>query len=202
MRESSGVEEREALIAAIDRHEVALRRSALRLHGNPLLDSGITMQQFRLLMLLSVTDRVTQNDIATELGVALTTVTGLVDRLAKRGLVSRVADENDRRVRRATLSPEGRELIERILEAGSRADTGCWRRSTWTRCAASSSGCARCRRHSSASTPLRHKRTYGRSGRPEIDHECAYGGRSRVRRLLRERPSASCRIPRRSPAAR
>lgn len=113
----SGVE-REKLIEAIDQHEHALRRAALRLGPNPLLDSGLTMQQLRLLLLLAITGGSAHRDIAAELGIGLATLTGLVDRLARRGLVERTIDDRDRRVRRATLSDTGRKLVESIVSSG------------------------------------------------------------------------------------
>jgi hypothetical protein len=50
-------EEREALLAAIESHEAALRRSIAR-HGlKSMFDSGLTMQQLRVLILLSTEAR-------------------------------------------------------------------------------------------------------------------------------------------------
>ena len=41
------------------------------------------------------------------------TMTGLVDRVAKRDLVTRGVDKNDRHVSRVTLTEQGTELVER-----------------------------------------------------------------------------------------
>lgn len=111
-------EERSALIAAIGRYELTLRRKALSCTPNPLLESGLTIQQLRVLMLLDLDNGAAQHDIAEKLGIGLATVTGLVDRLERRGLVIRVPDASDRRVRRAVLSPAGRELVDRIVLVG------------------------------------------------------------------------------------
>jgi DNA-binding MarR family transcriptional regulator len=43
-----------------------------------------------------------------------TNITGLVDRVAKRDLVTRSADPSDRRVSQVTLTKQGRELVERF----------------------------------------------------------------------------------------
>ncbi len=114
-------DERAALLDEIDSHEAVLRRSLTRGGPNPLLDSGLTMQQLRVLVLLSVDGPLPQGDLAQALGVGLATVTGLVDRLVGRGLVERTENPGDRRVRRAALSPEGKELMERIVMAGQEA---------------------------------------------------------------------------------
>jgi DNA-binding MarR family transcriptional regulator len=53
------------------------------------------------------------------MGVSLATVTGIVDRLAAQGLVSRREDPSDRRVRLLELTAEGRELVGGVMDAGS-----------------------------------------------------------------------------------
>jgi DNA-binding MarR family transcriptional regulator len=110
-------DERAALIAAIESHEAALRRSVIG-GPNPLFDSGLTMQQLRVLVLLGADGPLPQGDLAHALGVGLATVTGLVDRLVARGLVERTEDPMDRRVRRAALSSAGAALLDQIQTAG------------------------------------------------------------------------------------
>lgn len=53
-------------------------------------------------------------DLAALLKCDKTNITGLVDRVAKRDLVTRSADQNDRRVSQVTLTEHGRELVERF----------------------------------------------------------------------------------------
>ncbi|MHA6793393.1 MarR family winged helix-turn-helix transcriptional regulator [Pseudonocardia bannensis] len=110
--------ERDTLLAAIESHEVVLRRSLTRFGPNPVLDSGLTMQQLRVLMLLSTDGPLAQGDLAQGLHVGLATVTGLIDRLVARGLVERTEDPRDRRIRLARLAPDGVDLIDRIATAG------------------------------------------------------------------------------------
>src|SRR5262249_51771822 len=47
--------------------------------------------------------------------VSRANITGLVDSLEQRGLVSRIPDENDRRVRLASITPAGKQLLEEYL---------------------------------------------------------------------------------------
>lgn len=117
MDPQSAVDDRASLMAAIVAHEAVLRRRVTR-GPNPLFDSGLTMQQLRVLVVLAVDGPLPQGDLAHALGVGLATVTGLVDRLLARGLVERTEDPRDRRVRHAALSPEGTALLERIETAG------------------------------------------------------------------------------------
>ncbi|HET9255134.1 MAG TPA: MarR family transcriptional regulator [Pseudonocardiaceae bacterium] len=110
--------ERDGLISAIEAHESLWRRGLTRLGPNPMFDSGLTMQQYRALVLLSADGPLPQGELAQALGVGLATVTGLVDRLVARGLVERTEDPHDRRVRRAGLSSAGIAFLEQITNAG------------------------------------------------------------------------------------
>lgn len=56
------------------------------------------------------------HDLATELGCDNSNVTGLVDRLAARGLVDRQPSPDDRRVRHIVLTAAGRRTRNRLLE--------------------------------------------------------------------------------------
>ena len=57
-------------------------------------------------------------DLAGELEMTPRNITGLVDNLERDGLVERVPDAQDRRSLRASLTPAGRERIERIWKEG------------------------------------------------------------------------------------
>ncbi|MCX6466133.1 MAG: MarR family transcriptional regulator [Pseudonocardiales bacterium] len=110
--------DRDALLAAVDAHDAVLRRALARSGPHPLFDSGLTMQQFRVLLLLEADGPLPHGDLAQALGVGLATVTGLVDRLEGRDLVHRSEDPTDRRVRLVDLSAEGAALLERVGTAG------------------------------------------------------------------------------------
>ena len=70
------------------------------------------MIQTRLLGVLR--DRTpTMNELATLLGLDKSSVTGLVDRAERRGLVTRVASSADRRCRARQLTDAGRSLVVR-----------------------------------------------------------------------------------------
>jgi DNA-binding MarR family transcriptional regulator len=56
----------------------------------------------------------TAGQIGRELSVGVSTVTGLVDRLAEQGLVSRGEDPHDRRATRVVPTDDGRALVERL----------------------------------------------------------------------------------------
>lgn len=115
--------ERATLQAAVQAHEAELRRHIVRSGADPLFDSGLTMQQLRVLLVLGTEGPLPQGELAHALGVGLATVTGLVDRLVGRGLVDRTEDAQDRRVRRAALAPEGAAMLDRIASAGQERRT-------------------------------------------------------------------------------
>ena len=72
----------------------------------------LTAQQVGLLRLLD--EPVSMRAFAEELSCDPSNVTGLVDRVERLGLVDRVPDPTDRRIRVLTLTPKGRRLRARI----------------------------------------------------------------------------------------
>lgn len=72
----------------------------------------LTPQQFGLLRLLD--GPISMRAFAEDLSCDPSNVTGLVDRAERLGLVRRVPDSNDRRVRMLTLTPKGRRLREHV----------------------------------------------------------------------------------------
>jgi MarR family transcriptional regulator, lower aerobic nicotinate degradation pathway regulator len=80
----------------------------------------ISVIQTRLLGVLR--DRTpTMNELATLLGLDKSSATGLVDRAARRGLVTRVPSSSDRRVVLVDLTDAGRALVSEV-SAGFEAD--------------------------------------------------------------------------------
>lgn len=72
----------------------------------------VTPQQAMLLERL--TNRKSMGQLAEELACDKSNITGLVSRLEVRGLIVRMADEHDRRVKWLTLSNEGRALRDQL----------------------------------------------------------------------------------------
>ncbi|WP_049566243.1 MarR family winged helix-turn-helix transcriptional regulator [Nonomuraea sp. SBT364] len=110
-------DEREDLIQRITETQRGLGRVFAQ-HKSPLFTSNLTMRQLKVIMLVAVNGSATGQDLAHHLGVALATVTGLVDRLVAHGLVSRHEDPHDRRVRRVELTDAGAKLVEEINNTG------------------------------------------------------------------------------------
>ena len=63
------------------------------------LSSDLTVAQLRVLLVLHTDGPGRMSSIASVIGVALSTATGIVDNLVRKGLVLRDADPQDRRAR-------------------------------------------------------------------------------------------------------
>lgn len=77
----------------------------------------MTRAAFGVLMILSRSESESckQNDISKLMLVSRANITGLVDGLAKAGLVERKDDQADRRVNIVAILPKGKILLEKIL---------------------------------------------------------------------------------------
>ena len=73
----------------------------------------LTKQQAHALYILSVEGPRSMSDLAETLACDASSVTGLVDRLEARGLVSRQSVPSDRRMRMLTLTPAGAKMHQR-----------------------------------------------------------------------------------------
>jgi DNA-binding MarR family transcriptional regulator len=80
---------------------------------------GLTVQQGQLLCVL-MGRPYGMSDLGGTLGLEKSSLTGLVDRAVRRGLVRREPDPDDRRAVQVLLTPEGRELAEDFYAATCR----------------------------------------------------------------------------------
>jgi DNA-binding MarR family transcriptional regulator len=80
------------------------------------LDRGMPRSELLAILLLQRRGGVTMSDLAADLGAPLSTATGIGGRLARRGLVKRDRDSDDRRVIRVRLTAKGRALAGRLRE--------------------------------------------------------------------------------------
>ena len=77
-------------------------------HTAEFLEIGVTMPQAKTLHLVAAEGRIRMSVLATRLGVTLSTVSGLVERLVEAGCVARHDDPVDRRQVVVTLTSGGR----------------------------------------------------------------------------------------------
>jgi DNA-binding MarR family transcriptional regulator len=79
--------------------------------------SSLTMPQLKILFLLYGGGAASMGELATPLGVKLSTVTGIVDRLVEQGLVERGEDPRDRRVVLGSLTDKGQRLVGGLYQS-------------------------------------------------------------------------------------
>jgi DNA-binding MarR family transcriptional regulator len=85
-------------------------------HAPEFLEIDVTMPQAKLLYLLGASGDLHMSELVTRLGVSLSTVSGLVDRVVDHGLASRRDDPADRRQVVVGLTPAGTAFIDRFRE--------------------------------------------------------------------------------------
>lgn len=110
---------REQLAADIARLQRSFGEAAWRLVGPPQLPE-LTAQQFKVLRLVSTEPGMAASGVAHHLGVTAPTASGIVDRLADKGLLRRGNDPDDRRIRPLTLTDAGAAVITELDSAADR----------------------------------------------------------------------------------
>lgn len=100
-------------LLTVSQHEVFLRFSA------QLSPFGITPGQYGVLNVLWQSDAggVTPKEISNILRLETSTISGVLDKMQKQGLVHRTLDENDRRSIRVVLTQMGWDLRDDVLKS-------------------------------------------------------------------------------------
>jgi DNA-binding MarR family transcriptional regulator len=80
------------------------------------LNVDLTMPQLKTLICVAKHNGATSGQIASSLGVGLSTITGVVDRLVEQHLVTRHEDPRDRRITRVEPTQRGRCLVDDLLQ--------------------------------------------------------------------------------------
>lgn len=80
-------------------------------------EHDLSMGQHSVLMRLYHADRCGVGEVGSQLGITNAAASQLVDKLVQQGCVERAEDPDDRRVKRLTLTPSGRQLVELGFEA-------------------------------------------------------------------------------------
>jgi DNA-binding MarR family transcriptional regulator len=96
----------ELMVGAIGMTSVALASAAA---------GGLTMSQWRALVVIGRADQVRVGGVATAAGMSLPSTSRLIRRLQRGGLVASNRDEEDRRATLVTLTPAGRRLRDDVV---------------------------------------------------------------------------------------
>jgi DNA-binding MarR family transcriptional regulator len=97
-----------------------IRTQSFALVGPIAFPPELTMRQLHVLSATARADGLTVHQLAETLNIATPTASGLVDRMADKGLLQRIGDETDRRVRHVHLTPAGQEMITQLDSAFDR----------------------------------------------------------------------------------
>ena len=98
-------------LLTVSQHEV------FQLLNNRLSQFGITPGQYGVLSYLWELQQATPKELARELSLENSTISGVLDRMQKKGLIDRLLDPNDRRSILVVLTPKGAELECDVLKA-------------------------------------------------------------------------------------
>ncbi|MCZ2818678.1 MarR family winged helix-turn-helix transcriptional regulator [Modestobacter sp. VKM Ac-2984] len=95
---------------------------SMRRRLGPLLDTPLTLQQLRGLTFLVIEESMTPQHLSELLEVSPATITGLVDRLVRAGMVDRTADSRDGRGRVLTPTRAGIRVVRRLMASDVETD--------------------------------------------------------------------------------
>ena len=106
--------ERAALAADLIELNMQVHDRAIGMVGPMLPPPDLTMQQFRVLGQVVRRPGISGNELGGVLGVSAPTASGLVERLVEKGLIARIDDADDRRIRRLHPTEAGRDLMRQM----------------------------------------------------------------------------------------
>ena len=111
---------RDALCRQIVELNEQIRIQSFALVGPMAFPPDLTMRQLHVMLAAAQPDGVTVHELAEALGTSAPTASGLVNRLAAKGLVTRVEDTDDRRVRHVRLTESGQDTLTQLDSAYDR----------------------------------------------------------------------------------
>lgn len=106
---------------------ILIKRAALvveKISNNILAPYDLTNAQFKILMMLykNPDGTVRQADIENRFSMTNPTVTGIIQNLEKKNLVQRIENPNDKRSKLLVLTPQAREMEQRMYELSERRE--------------------------------------------------------------------------------
>ena len=110
---------RDLAYAAILDHFDSLMRHAARAHTSEFLEVEVTMSQAKVLHLVRVNPDISMSDLASQLRVGLSAISGLVDRLVEHDYLERHEDPSDRRQNLVNVTRLGAQAIDRMRDLSS-----------------------------------------------------------------------------------
>lgn len=106
-----------AMAQEVDRLLGAVRQTLRQPVETEFARGGLTGPQRSLMQVLVHSDGMSLKELSRQMGLAHSTVSGIVDRLEKQGLVERRLDQSDRRLSRIAPSKVVRDFVREALPA-------------------------------------------------------------------------------------
>ncbi len=103
-------------VEAILGHFGSLMRNVAGWHATDFLGLEVTMSQAKCLYVVALRPGIGMSALAEQLGVGLSSASGLVDRLVEHGYLLRHEDPTDRRQQQVLITPSGAAVVERTRE--------------------------------------------------------------------------------------
>lgn len=116
-RRKGGDTELHQLALELEQHLTAIRQQVRRPVEAEFAKGGLTGPQRSVMQALFKSDGRSLKELTAQVGLAHSTVSGIVDRLEKRGLIERKPNLNDRRHTRIIVSGQVREFMEKRYPA-------------------------------------------------------------------------------------
>ncbi len=98
-------------------HEV-FHRQMSALHAPELLELNLTLAQLKAVYLVAATGPIRMSALSVQLGTAISTTSGVVDRLVQAGMLARTEDPADRRQVLVAATPSALQQLEDLSELG------------------------------------------------------------------------------------
>ena len=111
--------ERDEVLARVAAAYETLMQRVTEMHAPEFLEVAISMPQAKTLYLIAAAGELHMSELVARLGVSLSTVSGLVDRLVDAGWAVRRDDPADRRQVMVAITPDGTDFLDRFRELGS-----------------------------------------------------------------------------------
>jgi DNA-binding MarR family transcriptional regulator len=92
-----------------------ISREFIKRQENALIKGVISLEQFLVMNYLYKKKASTMSDLSRYMSTTLSASTGMINRMVKIKLVTRLKDESDRRVVKIELTEKGRNMMEKIV---------------------------------------------------------------------------------------
>ncbi len=93
-------------------------RQMSALHAPELLELNLTLAQLKAVYLVAATGPIRMSTLSVQLGTAISTTSGVVDRLVQAGMLARTEDPADRRQVLVAATPTALQQLEDLSELG------------------------------------------------------------------------------------